>query len=174
MRGRTTINLTLYKAQIISWFQDDDKTLNAIATLLQSSYDITTTTKTVQRRLKDWGISKRTRVHITSTLQARIAYFFCILGFTDKEIVHALQCEGVRIEHSAVVRVRRQLGLWRRLSIFDRQGLEEQLREAIKVELDKGVIESYGKGLLYTHFRTSGFIATRYIYIFLLLLLYII
>ena len=53
MQGRTAINLTLYKAQIISWFQDDDKTLNAIATLLQSSYDITTTAKTVQRRLKD-------------------------------------------------------------------------------------------------------------------------
>src|ERR1700722_17947212 len=162
MRGRTTIDLGHYKAQIIAWFQDENKTRDEIAQLLLSSYDITVASKTVQRRLKDWGITKRTRVESTAELRARIAYFFCVLGFTDNEIVHALQIEGHQIEKTSVVRIRREQRLWRRLSIFDRAQLEEQLREAIKGELDKGAIEGYGRGLLYTHFRTSGFIATRF------------
>jgi hypothetical protein len=87
---------------------------------------------------------------------------FCILGFTDNEMLHALKIEGYQIGRTSLVRIRREQRLWRRLSIFDRAALEEQLQEAIKDELDKGSIEGYGWGLLYTHFRTIGFIATRF------------
>src|SRR5271169_362060 len=114
MAGRTTIDLQLYKAQIISWFEDENKTLEEIADLIKSSYDVQVTTKTVQRRLKSWGISKRPWVRVTAELRARIAYFFCGLGFTDDEIVHAFECEGVQISKRCLVRIRCELGLWRR------------------------------------------------------------
>ena len=159
---KTAIDLGPYKAQMITWFQDENKTANEIVELLCSLYNVTIVSQTVQRRLKDWGITKRTRVENTATLRARIAYMFCILGFTDNEILHALKEEGHRIEKTSLVRIRREQRLWRRLSIFDRAALEEQLREAIQEELDKGSIEGYGRGLLYTHFRTIGFIATRF------------
>jgi hypothetical protein len=162
MRGRTIVDLSLYKAQIITWFQDENKTAQEIVDLLLESYDTTVALRTVQRRLKDWNITKRTRAENTATLRARIAYMFCILGFTDLEILHALKHEGYRIEMTSLVRIRREQKLWRRLSVFDWVALEEQLREAIKEELNKGSIEGYGKRLLYTHFRTIGFIATQY------------
>ena len=63
---------------------------------------------------------------------------------------------------TSLVRIQRQQGLWRWLSIFDRAALESQLQEAIKDELNKGSIEGYGRGLLYTHFYTIGFIATQF------------
>ena len=85
----------------------------------------------------------------------------CILGFTDLEILHALKHEGYRIKMTSLVRIWREQKLWRWLLVFDQAALEEQLREAIKDELDKGSIEGYGRRLLYTHFRTTGFIATR-------------
>ena len=87
---------------------------------------------------------------------------FCILGFTDSEILHALKYEGYRSEMTSLVRIRREQKLWRRLSVFDQAALEEQLQEAIKDELNKGSIEGYKRRLLYTHFRTTGFIATRF------------
>jgi hypothetical protein len=162
MAGRTIVDLSLYKAQIIIWFQDENKTALEIVQLLRESYDKQVALRTVQRRLKDWNITKRTRAENTATLRARIAYMFCILGFTDSEILHALKHEGYRIEMTSLVRIRREQKLWRRLSVFDWAALEEQLREAIKDELDKGSIEGYGRRLLYTHFRTTGFIATRF------------
>jgi hypothetical protein len=159
---KTQIDLGPYKAQIIIWFQDENKTADEIVNLLRSSYDKIVALQTIQRRLKDWGITKRTRVENTAVLRARIAYMFCILGFTDNEMLHALKHEGYRLEKTSLVRIRREQRLWRRLSIFDRAAIEEQLREAIKDELDKGSIEGYRRGLLYTHFRTIGFIATRF------------
>ena len=169
MSGRTAIDLEPYKAQVITWFQDENKTADEIVELLRSSYDKSTSPRTVQRRLKDWGITKRTRVENTAVLRARIGYMFCVLGFTDNEMLHALKHEGYRIEKTSLVRIRREQRLWRRLSLFDRAGLEEQLQEAIKEELDKGSIEGYGRGLLYTHFRTIGFIATRFEILFYLI-----
>ena len=77
-------------------------------------------------------------------------------------MLHALKLEGYQIERTALVRIRREQKLWRRLSVFERAGLEEQLYEAIKEELDKGSIKGYGRRLLHDHFRTIGFIATRF------------
>ena len=98
---------------------------------------------------------------------------FCILGFTDPEILLALKCKGYQIGHTSLIRIQRQQRLWRRLSVFDQVGLEEQLREAIKEELDKGFIKGYKRRLLYTHFRTIGFIITQYKILFNKLIVYI-
>ena len=91
---KTAIDLGPYKAQIITWFRDENKTSNEIVELLCSSYDVIVVSRTVQRRLKDWDITKCTQAMNTAALQARIAYMFCILRFTDNEMLHALKIEG--------------------------------------------------------------------------------
>ena len=159
---KTAIDLGPYKAQMITWFMDENKTVKEITELLYSLYNVVVVSRTIERRFKDWNITKRIRAENTAALRARIAYMFCILGFTDNEMLHALKYKGYRLEKTSLVRIQREQRLWRRLSIFDWAALEEQLREAIKDELDKGSIEGYGQGLLYTHFRTIGFIATRF------------
>jgi hypothetical protein len=60
MRGRTTIDLEPYKAQLITWFQDENKTVDEIVQALQQSYDKQVAPQTIRRRLKDWNITKRT------------------------------------------------------------------------------------------------------------------
>jgi hypothetical protein len=80
---------------------------------LNLSYDTKVTARTVRRRLKDWNITKCTRVQDTAELRARIAYFFCVLGFTDSEMLHALKLEGYQIERIALVQIRREQKLWR-------------------------------------------------------------
>ena len=94
LRGRTRINLNQHKDEIIDWFQNKNKTHEEIAQALNLSYDTKVTARTVRRRLKDWNITKRTRVQDTAELRARIAYMFCILGFTDSEMLYALKLKG--------------------------------------------------------------------------------
>jgi hypothetical protein len=130
--------------------------------LLCKTYDKLVAPSTIKRHLKNWNITKRTQAENTATLQARIVYMFCVLGFTDLEILHALKHEEYQIEMTSLVRIRREQKLWRRLSVFNRAALKEQLQEAIKDELNKGFIKGYRRRLLYTHFRTIGFIATRF------------
>ena len=103
MAGRTIVDLSLYKAQIITWFQDENKTAEEIVQLLLELYDEKVALQTVQRRLKDQNITKRTQVENTATLQARIAYMFCILGFTDDEMLHTLKHKGYQIEKTSLV-----------------------------------------------------------------------
>ena len=105
MGGRTAIDLEPYKAQMITWFQDENKTIDEIVELLHSSYDKTTAPRTIKRRLKDWGVTKRTRVENTAVLRARIAYMFCILGFTSNEMLHTLKYEGYRFEKTSLARI---------------------------------------------------------------------
>jgi hypothetical protein len=103
MGGRTAIDLEPYKAQMITWFQDENKTVDEIVELLRSLYNKTIAPRTIKRRLKDWRITKRTGAENTAALQARIAYIFCILGFTDNEMLHALKHEGYRLERTSLV-----------------------------------------------------------------------
>jgi hypothetical protein len=100
---KTQIDLGPYRAQMITWFQDENKTVDEIVDLLHLSYDKSIAPRTVRRRLKDWGITKRTRVENTAVLRARIAYMFCVLGFTDDEMLHALKHEGYQIEKTSLV-----------------------------------------------------------------------
>src|SRR5436853_5921902 len=98
MGGRTAIDLEPYKAQMITWFQNENKTVDEIVELLCSLYNKSIALRTVQRRFKDWGITKRTQVENIAALRARIAYMFCILGFTNEEMLYALKHDGYRIE----------------------------------------------------------------------------
>jgi hypothetical protein len=79
MGGRTAIDFEPYKDQMITWFQDENKTIDEIVELLHSSYNKTIASQTIKRRLQDWGITKRTRAENTAALRARIAYMFCTL-----------------------------------------------------------------------------------------------
>jgi hypothetical protein len=52
MAGAPTIDLMPYKAQIISWFQDENKTIEEIAQLLSDLYDKCVAPQTLKRRFK--------------------------------------------------------------------------------------------------------------------------
>ena len=76
MRGRTTIDLQPFKAQIIAWFQDEHKTLDDIASLLLSIYEITVTAKTVQPRLKDWPKGLELKTLLTYEFELHISFVY--------------------------------------------------------------------------------------------------
>ena len=97
------INLNPFKDRIISWF-NDDMSSKEIAERLAIDHNIVCTDRTIERRLKIWGIKKRSRVLETAALRLKIVTMF-FMNFPDLIIVHALNQEGYSIGPTQVVQI---------------------------------------------------------------------
>ena len=71
--------------------------------------------------------------------------------------------EGFTVSFRPIARIRRNMNLIRRFSVFEQAQQKEYLREIVKAELDIGEIEGYGHGLLYTYFCTKGVLVSRFV-----------
>ena len=154
------IDLSIFQDFIIAWFNDGIST-DDIAKRLANEHNTICTSRTIKRRLKDWGITKRVRVQETATLRLKIASMF-YMNFPDDIIVRALNEEGYQIGLTTVVRIRKAQGCKRRMTAWERVEANSKLWNIVKEELDKGTIEGYGKELLQKYFCTKGLNTTRY------------
>jgi hypothetical protein len=137
---------------IIQRFQNGEN-----ATDIGATYQVSR--RTIQRRLQGWDVRKRvvpaTTFDDIQRLRAIIATLF-FDNMRDSEIDWALLCEGWPEERRGVRiigKLRRSMGLRRRLSLQERLVADEHLFEVLKRELDQGFIEGYGRGLLWSEFR---------------------
>ena len=93
---RPSINLELYKAEIISLFQDSDSA--SIAHTLQNKYNLQVREHTIRSHLKKWKIHKRNCTTGSDTiLHTWIKILFFENGLEEKELLCALQNEGFEI-----------------------------------------------------------------------------
>ena len=157
---RPAKNLDSHQKEITELFLNNFST-EEIASHLLSSYNVQVSTKTLKRRLADWDIKKRVKTEDSSQLRARIATLFFECCAEDNEILYILDQEGYTIGKTGLKRLRKELGLIRRISRFDREKADEKLREVVLQELDKGLIEGYGRGYLYHHFRNQMHLVSR-------------
>src|ERR1700722_19890808 len=145
-----TIDLQPYKGVITNWFHNNF-TADDIAKKLSIDHSIVCTARTIQRRLKGWGTTKRARVKETAALRIKIASMFYI-NFPDHIIVQSLQQEGYTIGKTTVERICVAQGCKRRMSVWERAEANEKLWQIVKEELDNRTIEGYGKELLQKYF----------------------
>ena len=82
------INLNPFKDRIISWFHNDMSS-KEISERLANDHNIVCTDRTIERRLKIWGVKKRSRVLETAALRLRIVTMFFI-NFPNPIIMHTL------------------------------------------------------------------------------------
>jgi hypothetical protein len=153
-------DLDSHKSQIIQWFLTDNLTSFEIASRL-SELGVSCDIRTIQRRLARWNVQKRTRTIDTPQLRLRIVALFFESMLSDQEMLKALHIEGHQIELVALVRLRKELGCMRKKTEHEQIEAEKRFRDIIQKELDTGVIEGYGRRLLYTHFRTKGHLISR-------------
>jgi len=155
-----TIDLKPCQALITTWFNDDIPS-NDIAKRLADEHGVNCTSRTIERRLKEWGVTKRVRIQETAALRLKIASMF-YMNFPDDIIVRALNEDGHRIGKTTVARIRKAQGCKRWMTAWEREEANLELWNIVKEELDKGTIEGYGKELLQKYFRTKGLNTTRY------------
>lgn len=160
MVGRPSISLVPYKDTIIAKFQDGTSAA-AISEFLFHNFQIRVEQKTIRRRLREWGITRRTKVDDTPQLRARIAILFYNCCLSDKNILNILQQEGYSISSWSLIRIRKEMGIKRRIEPQNLEEADRELLGLVQKELDKGGIEGLGRGNLYAYFRTNMQIASR-------------
>lgn len=170
---RAKIDLEEYRDAITAWCTEGLHHLQ-VAHNMKTKFGVTVSLRTIERQLKAWNIVVRTRIRPTETpkLLQQIECLFW-MNLTDQEIHTIMVKDGFHIGFKSVVRLRRSIGLARRMSKEDRSKSMEALYDKIKLELDSGDIEAYGRRLLATRFRTMGCLVTEYFFIIQNIVLYI-
>jgi hypothetical protein len=137
-------------------------TFDQIAKHLDEAYAVHTTSRTIKRRFRNWEITRQMPTEVKEEIKNRIQVLFFEVGLEDKDLLSALQNEGYNIGKYTLVRLRFELGLRRRIRGVEQQRLANELvQRLVTQELQKGVIDGYGRGYLYTHFRQQGHIIGR-------------
>jgi len=85
------------------------------------------------------------------------------MNCSDDEMVTELQYCGYNINKTQVTRLRKEIGLRRRMGVFERQERDTQLFQVLQEELNDGRIKGYGRRLLYDYFKKNGQLVTRYL-----------
>lgn len=162
MAGRPSIDLSFLKDVIISQFQNG-MTAADISSYIYTNYEVNVEQKTIRRRLLHWGVRKRLRTNDTPQLRARIAVLFYQCCLTDHDILNALKKEGYSVSTTALVRIRKELGMKRRINPGDADAADHAIQEVVQRELDNGFIEGLGRGNLFSYFRSQMHIVSRYV-----------
>ena len=160
--GRPTITLEPYREEILRRRHLHD-TYDQISAWLRLTHNVALTTRTLKRRINEWGIEPiRQPTEDSEYLRACIKYKFHTVTLDDSEMLRALRLDGHIICLRRLQRIRCEMGLYRQRSPLENK-LESDLLviEAVKKELAKGTIQGYGRTYLYTHMRQSGLIAAR-------------
>ncbi|KXG51475.1 uncharacterized protein PGRI_094870 [Penicillium griseofulvum] len=125
---RQQINLDPYRDVIITLFHHGISS-DSISRTLESCYNIQVKERTIQSRLRQWGIRKR---HQTTTgdeaLHARIKMLFIQDRLTDKAMLDILHQEGYGISERTLRRLRCKLGLHSRVSEPEQHQEQDQMQ----------------------------------------------
>ena len=142
-KPQTEIDLEQHRSTNTAWFADG-LLYKDIASRLETQLQTIITQLTLKGRLKTWDLARWP----TNRSYSRIAFTHWMAmpqsRLSDSEIVHILRADriyGTEFNQRAVSKIRVQMGLYRRLALYERAQQEEWLREIIKDKLDLGVIE---------------------------------
>ena len=164
--GRPRTDLDLYKTEIIDLF-NSKITYQDIVTQLLRDHSVRTSVRALKRQFQEWDVRKRTQSQDTEDLRLRILALF-YQSLNDTDILQVLRAEGFQIQPRFLSRVRKDLGLSRRVSVFDREKADRDLLLLVQKHFNEGRIQTYGRGLLYTYFRAQKCNASIYARSFLL------
>ncbi len=158
--GRPKLDVNQYKDVILDWYRED---LGAedIVKRLQEEYQFKVTGRTIKSRLAEWQQNKRIATIDSHQLRLRVSVLFFQWCLNDRDILRVLQREGHQRGFIGLVRLRKEMGIDRRVAPDNRREADAELLSMVQKELDKGTIDGYGKSSLYAHFRTMGITVSR-------------
>jgi hypothetical protein len=162
MAGRPRKDLSLYKDEILKLFSDD-WTYDNIRFHLRTTYGVIISCRTFNERVTEWGIRRNNKPVDSPKLRIRISTLFFDFCLNDKDMLRVLQKDGYQIKARVLSQIRKDMGLHRRRDSFGQEEADRMLLEIVQKELNKGHIEGYGRGNLYTYFRNQMHIVSRYV-----------
>jgi hypothetical protein len=177
--GRSTLHRTLrtwnlvatdspglesLRVQIKEWYIKYGFSIAQIVSILRNSESTRTVTeRTLRYHLNTkWNVRQQPKFQIADNPQivSRICHLFYQCMYDDDQILEEIRDDGFSISKRTLATVRKNHGMERRHNHFTDQE-EHRYRTIIQNQLDKGVIDSYGRKYLHVHFRTNGFNIAR-------------
>lgn len=158
MVGRHKVNLDSHRERIIEQYQAGIS-VNQICSELNEVQDVPIVRRTLERRLKEWGIPlKQVRTVTTNHLQGRLRDLYYHTGMNDGQLQRKLQAEGYTISKDGLANMRRGLGIYRRLDDTRRVERILELREWFEQENKiQDLCSRMGRGAIYNHIRQKYF-----------------
>lgn len=164
MPRQTDNTLLQWEDQIRVWV-DHGWTHQQMRETIEEATGISISRSTWIRRCRDMNISLVPPVQDSPELRARIAYIFSALRLTDADTIDILTRDGFILSPSALIRIRRDMGLRKSTRATNSEEMDQQLRELLRSELDTNNISGYGKGNLYTYMRSKYNVVRRCVFL---------
>ena len=160
MPNQPSIVLEPWKDGIVGLYMGGtiEEVLAALPELIGQSIGRTTLTE----QLQTWGIKKRTYAEDLERVRARLVELFQE-GYKDKHILKVLETEGTYIKKRALVRMRQELGLTRRVVYTDRKRQTAELEVQVRNLFHSGSIEGQGARLAHVTCKDAGIYASRFV-----------
>jgi transposase len=152
MTGRPKVDLDSFKDEIIAKYNGGQQ-CNDIA----GEYGVSG--RTLERRIQSWGIWKRapkrkSKNDLLGNPDVRIIIGICWdRNLSDEEMQNALADSDWHLSTRTIARIRKDMGILRRTSVFQRQQGVSHLWEIIEKELKNGTVSRYGRRHLHVHFK---------------------
>ena len=161
---RPSIDLSMYYDYIVQLWEDNFS-ISDILQKLNEKHFVRIERTALKQRFTEWDLHRRVRLQDTSILRMRIIALTYESCFNDKNTYDVLCREEHVLEMRAFVRLRKSMSIHKRVSVFNRAEIDAELQRVIEEEFARGIIDEYGKNLLYYHFRTRENIISRYIHV---------
>jgi hypothetical protein len=113
------INLDCLRANITLWARTNKSSAQIIEKLRQE-HGIRVNSRTLERRLRDWQVRRRVITDDCPKLRAQIAILFRMNCSDDEMVTELVYCR-YRINKTQVARLRKELGLLRRMGVLERK-----------------------------------------------------
>lgn len=150
---RIKISLEPFKDQIISWYLTENHTRPEIIRRLHGLGIEGLSETTLKRRLHRWGAVVQKKVEDTFELREAIKRIFHNLRSNDDETLQMLCADGFTVTQTALKRIRREMGLYKKIPAERVEEVEEAMLEFLNQEYAAGRAKDLGRKHLYTYTR---------------------
>jgi hypothetical protein len=157
---RVPVDLAVWHDQIVVWFAAS-WTLEDVRTAIKNITEVSFSKRTFQRRLQELHISPRPCIQYSTALRTRITYIFSALRLTDAATIEILNIDGFKLSIRTLRRIRKEMGLLKRLRLDDAEELIQYLIMLVATELDNNDASNFGRGNFYTYMRSKYNIVGR-------------
>ena len=155
-------NLDLYKENLERW-KAEGRTFEELAIQLNELKGVRVTARTIKNYFRKWDNHERTRTIDTPLLRTRISYLIHEIGLDDITLLEILQEEGHQLKKFALVRIRKELNIYRRAK--DRQvAFEDELKTLwlLSTEMEgDSPLDDKGRAYLHEFVRKKGIFIAR-------------
>lgn len=141
------------KEDLRKWIWEDGLTVQQVIQKLDTEHNVTCKKRTLERHLRNWGISKRSQPD-KDAIQEQLTKLFHGPYQTDGAISKVLNDAGHVINQRTVMEMRKKLNLHKRVRPeTDEQALQNTIKDVLTQEYKDEHVVKMHRGELYTYLR---------------------